>query len=452
MLIFNALIVFGLILLNGFFAMSELAVVSSKRSRLEQRAKQRKSGANAALKLVENPTTFLSSVQIGITLVGIFAGAYGGSVFAQPLAEILREFPLLEPFAYDLAFVSVVVVITYLSLIFGELAPKRLALSKPEAVASFVAPAMRLVARIGAPIVWLLEFSTKLVTKPFVNDDDKEEEVTEEDVRSMIKEGTQLGVFKEKEREMLEGVIRIADRNVRSIMVPRPDVDWLSVHDSEEENFEEIIKAGHSRFPVLDTEEDTIVGIVQTKDLFELQRREGRMDIKTAMRKPLYVNEAMPILKLLEAFRKANLHIAVVLDEYGSFEGIATPQDILSAIAGSLPEGAEEDVSAFRRQDGSWLVDGAMAVDTFAYKLKTIEFPEDRDYETVAGFVLEQIGHIPEVAEIFEWENYQIEVVDLDGQRIDKLLFTQVRPNPGEEDDEDGSQSEEETTGDKNEA
>ncbi|EAU41905.1 hypothetical protein FP2506_15769 [Fulvimarina pelagi HTCC2506] len=431
MLIFNALIVFGLILLNGFFAMSELAVVSAKRSRLEQRAKQRKRGANAALKLSENPTTFLSTVQIGITLVGIFAGAYGGSVFAEPLAQVLRELPGLEAVAYDLAFVSVVVVITYLSLIFGELAPKRLALSRSEAVASFVAPTMRMMARIGAPIVWLLEFSTKVVTKPFVSEDDKEEEVTEEDVRSMIKEGTQLGVFKEKEREMLEGVIRIADRNVRSIMVPRPDVDWLSVHDSEDENFEEIIRAGHSRFPVLDTEEDAIVGIVQTKDLFELQRREGRMDLKTAMRKPLYVNEAMPILKLLEAFRKANLHIAVVLDEYGSFEGIATPQDILTAIAGSLPEGAEEDVSAFRRQDGSWLVDGAMPVDAFAYKLKTIEFPEDRDYETVAGFVLEQIGHIPGVGEIFEWENFRVEVVDLDGQRIDKLLFTEKAAAPG---------------------
>ncbi|MDY8108188.1 hemolysin family protein [Fulvimarina sp. 2208YS6-2-32] len=437
MLIFNALIVFGLILLNGFFAMSELAVVSSKRSRLEQRAKKRKSGANAALKLAENPTTFLSTVQIGITLVGIFAGAYGGSVFAEPLAEILRQVPILRAIAYDLAFVLVVVVITYLSLIFGELAPKRMALARPEAVASFVAPFMRMMSKIGKPVVWLLEFSTRVVTAPFVNDDDREDEVTEEDVRSMIKEGTQLGVFKEKEREMLEGVIRIADRNVRSIMIPRREVDWLSIHDTEDETFEEILRAGHSRFPVLDNDEDTIVGIVQTKDLFALQRREGGFDLAVAMRKPLYVNEAMPILKLLEAFRDANLHIAVVLNEYGSFEGIATPQDILTAIAGSLPEGPEDAVSAFMRQDGSWLVDGAMPVHSFAAKAKTIEFPEDRDYETVAGFALEQIGHIPGVGEIFEWEGYTVEIVDLDGHRIDKLLFTQ---KPVEEDGEDSGE------------
>ncbi|RFC65384.1 HlyC/CorC family transporter [Fulvimarina endophytica] len=433
MLLINALIVFGLILLNGFFAMSELAVVSAKRSRLEQRAKQRKSGANTALKLSENPTTFLSTVQIGITLVGIFAGAYGGSVFAEPLAEVLRTVPGLESIAGSLAFTLVVVVITYLSLIVGELAPKRLALTRPEAIASFVAPTMWMISKVGRPIVWLLEVSTRFITAPFVSDDDKEGEVTEEDVRSMIREGTQIGVFKEKEREMLEGVIRIADRNVRSIMVPRPDVDWLSIHDDEDENFAEILKAGHSRFPVLDTEVDEIVGIVHTKDLFEIQRRENRLDLRAALRKPLYVNEAMPILKLLEAFRNSDIHLAVVLDEYGAFEGIATPQDILTAIAGSLPEGVEESANAVRRHDGSWLVDGAMPVDAFAYKSKVIEFPEDRDYETIAGFVLEKIGHIPEVGEVFTWEDFEVEVVDLDGHRIDKLLFTHKKPADAQE-------------------
>ena len=441
MLFLNAAIIFALILLNGFFAMSELAVVSAKKRRLEQFAKERRHGAKAALKLAENPTTFLSSVQIGITLVGIFAGAFGGSVFAGPLAEVIQDWPVVGPVANDVAFVLVVVVITYFSLVVGELAPKRFALSRPEAVACFVAPTMRLVAMVGRPLVALLEGSTRALTAVFGLTEDESDKVTEEDVRAMIAEGTETGVFKEKEREMLEGVISIADRNVRSIMVPRPDVDWLDTGDAPEESLDEMVKTGHSRYPVLDTDEDAVVGIVQTKDILEQQHVSGKVALSEIMRQPLYVNESMPILKLLERFRAHGVHMAIVLDEYGSFEGIATPQDILAAIAGSLPEGdADEVPEAFLRKDGSWLVDGAMAVDRLALKIDELSFPAEREYETVAGLTLDLFGHIPEIGERIQYAEFEIEVVDLDGRRIDKLLFTKLtRP---QDDDEEAAEAE----------
>ena len=426
MLLVNAAIVFALILLNGFFAMSELAIVSAKKSRLEQLAKKRRHGAKAALKLTENPTTFLSSVQIGITLVGIFAGAFGGSVFAAPLAAQIQDWPVVGPIAEDAAFVVVVIVITYFSLVVGELAPKRFALSRPEGVACFVAPTMRLVAMIGRPVVFILEGSTRALTAIFGLKDDESDQVTEEDVRAMIAEGTEMGVFKEKEREMLEGVISIADRNVRSIMVPRPNVDWLDKKDTPAQSLDEMVDTGHSRYPVLDTEEDAVIGIVQTKDILERHYKTGSVALSEIMREPLYVNEGMPILKLLERFRSHGMHMAIVLDEYGSFEGIATPQDILAAIAGSLPEGQDETPEAFRRQDGSWLVDGAMAVDRLARTIEDLSFPSEREYETAAGLVLDLFGHIPDVGERIQFDGYEIEVIDLDGRRIDKLLFRRL--------------------------
>lgn len=428
LLFVNAAIVFALILLNGFFAMSELAVVSAKKSRLEQMAKQRRHGARAALKLAENPTTFLSSVQIGITLVGIFAGAFGGSVFAGPLADVMRDWPVLGPIADDAAFVLVVIVITYFSLVVGELAPKRFALSRPEGVACFVAPTMRLVAMVGRPVVYVLEVSTRALTAVFGLKEDENDTVTEDDVRAMIAEGTERGVFKVKEREMLEAVISVADRNVRSIMVPRPDVDWLDVADTAPVSIEEMVKTGHSRYPVIDTDEDAVVGIIQTKDILERQHKNGngKFALSDLMREPLYVNEGMPILKLLERFRAHGVHMAIILDEYGSFEGIATPQDILAAIAGSLPEGEVDAPEAFRRQDGSWLVDGAMAVDRLERTIDDMEFPAEREYQTAAGLVLELFGHIPSVGERVQWDGFEIEVVDLDGRRIDKLLFRKL--------------------------
>ncbi|KQT88512.1 hypothetical protein ASG48_00290 [Aurantimonas sp. Leaf443] len=404
--------------------MSELALVSARRSRLEQMRKDGSRGAGRALKLMEDPTEFLSTVQVGITLVGIFAGAYGGSVFAAPLGAAMADWPVVGPYAETVAFVIVVVIITYLSLILGELVPKRFALNRAEAIAAKVAPIMTVIAKIGAPIVWLLRISTDGVAALLGGGGERDDGVTEEDVKAMIAEGTQTGVFKPKEREMLEGVIRIADRTVRSIMVPRPDTIWLDMKDDASTLLDEIQATAHSRYPVIDTETDEVVGIVQTKDLLEQQRHTGTIDLKGAMREPLYVHETMPILKLLERFRTGSIHMAIVLDEYGSFEGVATPTDILIAIAGSLPEGNEDDLTAIQRNDGSWLVDAAMPIDQLEEKVPGVSFPRKRDYETVAGFVLDRMGHIPEAGESVAWSGWTIEVIDLDGHRIDKILMT----------------------------
>ncbi|HEY9057403.1 MAG TPA: hemolysin family protein [Aurantimonas sp.] len=426
MLLAKFLIILMLIVLNGFFAMSEIAIVSARKSRLEQMRKEGRRGAASAIRLIEDPTGFLSTVQIGITLVGIFAGAYGGSVFAAPLADVMREWPVLGPYADTVAFVLVVVVITYLSLIIGELAPKRFALSRAEAIAIWVAPIMTMIALVGAPLVWLLRVSTKAVMALVGGDRGDGDKVTEEDVRAMIAEGTQTGVFKPKEREMLEGVIRIADRTVRSIMVPRPDTAWLDRRDPADTLLDKILNAGHSRFPVIDIDTDKVVGIVQTKDLLEQQRRTGTIDLAEAMREPLYVHETMPILKLLERFRAAGIHMAVVLDEYGSFEGVATPTDILQGIAGALPEGEDDTPRVIARGEGSWLIDAAMPVDAIEEAVPGLAFPTKRDYETAAGFILDHLGHIPDVGERFRWRHWDFEVMDLDGQRIDKLLVTRV--------------------------
>lgn len=432
MLIANALIVVFLIVLNGFFAMSELAVVSSRRGRLQQMAQEGSKGAERALRLVDDPTSFLSTVQVGITLVGIFAGAFGGSAFAGPLAEILDPLPVVGIYAQPTAFALVVVVITYMSLILGELVPKRFAMANPERIASFVAPFMLLLAKIGAPIVWFLRVSTEGMSRLLGFKKGAESSVTEEEVKAMIAEGTQSGVFEQKERELIEGVLRIADRSVRSIMVPRPDVSWLSIEDDSATILDEIHESGHSRFPVSKAEIDDIVGVVQAKELLDQYRRTGGIDINAVLREPLYVNETMPVLKLLDRFQSANIHMAIVLDEYGSFEGVVTPTDILAAIAGALPEGTEEDWGIVRRDDGSYLIDAGMPIDDVERALIGATLPKERDYETFAGFILDQFGHIPDTGESFVYGNWRYEVVDLDGRRVDKVLAMMIAPSESE--------------------
>ncbi|WP_062229400.1 hemolysin family protein [Aureimonas frigidaquae] len=425
MLIFNAIVVVFLIFLNGFFAMSELAVVSARRGRLQQMAQEGSHGAARALKLADDPTSFLSTVQVGITLVGIFAGAFGASAFAGPLADMLAPIPGIGAYSQGIAFTTVVVVITYLSLILGELVPKRYALAHAERIASLVAPFMLMLARIGAPIVWFLRVSTETVSRLFGLAGQSDQTVTEEEVKAMIAEGTQSGVFEPKEREMIEGVLRIADRTARSVMVPRPDVFWVSIQDPFESVLDEIHSSGHSRIPVAGDNPDDIIGVVQAKDLLDQFRRTGAIDVRAALREPLYVNESMPVLRLLDRFQSASTHMAVVLDEYGSFEGVVTPTDILASIAGAMPEGIEEEHGVTQRADGSWLIDAGMTVDNVERALPELRFPRERDYETLAGFILNEFGHIPEVGESFLYEGWTIEIVDMDGRRIDKVLAMQ---------------------------
>jgi putative hemolysin len=359
-------VIVALTLLNGVFAMSELAVMSSRKARLQGMAGQGVRGARGALRLIDNPGRFLSTVQIGITMVGVIAGAYGGATLGGRFGAWLDTFPTLSGHGQIIGVGSVIVVITYLSIVVGELIPKRVALLAPERIASIIAGPMRTLSRIAAPFVWLLGTSTDLLLRLFGLHGARDETVTEEEVRSMISEGTQAGIFDPREKEMIDGVLRLADRTVRTIMTPRPDVVWLDVGDSQEVVINEIRTSGHSHFPVCRGELDEIVGIIHNKDLLELAFQGRSVDLAKAAAKPLVVHDGTPILKLLDMMKRSGLHMTIVVDEYGSVEGLATITDIMETIAGDLPEPGEAvKMDAVQRDDGSWLVNGSMPVDEF---------------------------------------------------------------------------------------
>jgi putative hemolysin len=420
----DILIIAVLIAFNGFFALSEIAVVSSRPARLQILAGEGVRGATAALRLSEDPTGFLSAVQIGITLVAILSGAYGEAALATPLNDfLLAHYPSLGTRASTISTVVVVVGLAYFSLIMGELVPKRLALTNPERLACFVARPVGLIARVALPIVWFLRLSTETVLRVLGQKDSGDRAVTEEEVKTMIAEGTEAGVFHQAERDMIEAVIRVADRSVRSIMVARPDVVWLDIAESPADIRDEVIRSGHSRFPVSRDEIDAVIGIVHAKDLLEQIYSGQTVELAPVIREPLYVDERMPILKVLDRFKSSNVHMAIVLDEYGSFQGVVTPMDILIAIAGDMPEHeGDETPEAVQRTDGSWLIDGSAAIDTVERTLALKELGSDGDFATLAGFMLHHLGHIPVPGEFFTHEGWIFEVVDLDGRRIDKVL------------------------------
>ncbi len=426
MLLFELTVVGLLILLNAFFAMSELAVVSARKVRLQQMAANGNRGAARAVQLAEDPTNFLSTVQVGITLIGIFSGAYSGSTLAEPLAVVLQDLPFIDRSAPTVAFGIVVVTVTYLSLIVGELVPKRVALNHAETIAAFVAPFMFLLSKIGAPIVWFLRISTETMLKILRVQPKADNTVTEEEIKSMIAEGTQSGVFDPAEKDMIDSVLKLADRSVRSIMIPRPDVVWLDLNDPIETILAEVRQSGHSRFPVSRGDVDEVVGILNAKDLI-FQQNTNTVDIATVLLEPIYVSRSTPILKLLDRLKSSKVHMAIILDEHGGFEGIATPADILTAIAGHFPEHEGDDnEEAVQREDGSWLLEGRMAIDDVERVLELEGMNDDEDFTTLAGFVLDHIGHIPETGEYFEWGGWRFEVVDMDGRRIDKLLASRT--------------------------
>jgi putative hemolysin len=384
-------------------------------------AKSGNRGAARALKLAEDPTGFLSTVQIGITLIGIFAGAYSGATLSEPLAEALRRIPAAASVASTLAFALVVVATTYVSLIIGELVPKRLALRNAEGIAAFVSGPMTVLAAIGAPVVWFLRLSTEAVLGLLRLRGTAESSVTEEEVKAMIAEGTDAGVFHEAERDLLEGVIRFADRPVRSIMVPRHAMIWVDVNDPLDDSITEMIASGHSRFPLCDGSIDEVIGFIHVKDILEMQRS-GGTDLRAMVREPLYVSESIPALRMIELFRSSGIHLALVVDEYGGLEGLVMPTDILTGIAGDMPDQGDTDApGAIQREDGSWLLDGSLPVDTAARVLGAEDMHPD-DYTTLAGMIIEELGHLPTPGEHVTLHGWCFEVVDLDGRRIDKVL------------------------------
>jgi len=415
-----------LVLLNGFFALAEMALVSAKRARLQAAAERGSRGARIALELLEDSTSFLSAVQVGITLIGILTGVYSGATFAEHLGAELELLGVPAEYSGQAAFAAVVLAVTMVSLIFGELVPKRIALTHSESLATFVAPIMKVFARAMTPLVWLLRATVDGVLKLLPVSSAPQASVTEDEVRAMIAEGTQTGVFLASERRLIEGVLALADRKVESIMVPRQDVFWLDLDESLDALWQQAKDSGHARFLAAHGKLEELLGVVTLANLSEALRR-GRLDVERDLEPPLYVPVGISALQLLDQFQKSSTHLAVITDEYGGIEGVATPIDILRAIAGELPDlGTRERAEALRRADGSWLVDGHLSIEDLQQKLGRRDMvSRGGDYHTVAGFVLSRLGRIPKAGDVLSWRNLRIEVVDMDGVRIDKLLVSQ---------------------------
>ena len=424
MITIELLVLLALISFNALLAMSELAVVSSRRSRLQNLVKRRHRGARMALRLLENPTDFLSTVQVGITLIGVLAGAFSGAMLVEQFGTWLDTWPLIAPYGQPTAFAIVVPSITYVQLVVGELLPKRIALNDPERVASALAPLMRAFARVATPAVWFVRNSTEGLLHLFGLARHRTLTVTEDEVRMLVAEGTRAGVFLPKEREMIEGVLRLADRTARAIMTPRTEVAWLDLAATPTDIVAQLEARRLSRFPVCQDTIDNPIGIVHTKDLARMALAGKDVALAGILVPPLVVLDGTPVLKLLEGFRREGLHMAIVVDEYGTTQGVVTVADIIEAVAGALPEtGGELATSLVKRMDGSWLVDGSVGIDEFEDRLGLAGLRGSRTFDTVAGYALSKLGRLPIIGDTFADRAGHYEIVDMDGRRIDKLIF-----------------------------
>jgi putative hemolysin len=420
-------IVAALIVLNGLLALSELAVVSARPARLKTMAEAGTRGARTALLLAEDPGKFLSSVQIGITLVGVLSGAFSGASLGARLAVVLPGLGVPERFADPAGVGIVVVIITYLSLIVGELVPKQIALSAPEVIAARVAPAMRLVARVGAPLVWLLDQSGKLVLALLRQSGNRDSGVSDEEIRMVIAEAEGAGVMERGETEMIEGVMRIADRAARGLMTPRHEVEIAEAGESRAEVVARFLRSGHSRLPLRDGGPEDIIGVLHSRDV--LAASPQGFDARALVKPAPVIPDALPALDVIARLRDGHGHMLLVFDEYGHFEGIVTPMDILGAIAGGFDVTVDDEPKIVERTDGSMLVAGWMPVDEFADRLG-LRLEPDPGYATVAGLVLDRAGELPGVGRHVIVGSWRIEVVDMDGRRIDKLLVSRATEAP----------------------
>jgi len=424
MILIASAVVLLLVVLNGLFAMSEMALVSSRRPKLQARADKGDRGAMAALKLSDNPTRFLSAVQVGITLIGILAGAYGQATIAAELDASLEGVPLLAPYSEILSTAIVVVILTYVSLIVGELVPKRFALIFPEAIASAIARPVSMVALVLHPFVSLLTASTAGVLKLLGVRDEKGEAITQEEVETALAEGTSAGLIEPGEQAIIGEVLRLGDRPVRVAMTPRKDVHWVSLADPELQQRAEIRASPYSRIVVAAGDNvDEPLGVVHKKDVADALLDGAAFDLAKLVETPLYIPETTTVLKALEMFKSTPLHMALVVDEFGSLEGVVTAMDLLEMIAGDFPEGHDDDNNVIvAREDGSWLVDGRAELDDLC-KALDCDFGDASGYQTAAGLVLSHLGRLPNEGEVFELAGWNVEVIDMDERRIDKLLF-----------------------------
>ncbi|NUN65920.1 HlyC/CorC family transporter [Pseudanabaena biceps] len=436
-LAFEALLIILLIIANGVFSMSELAILSARKVRLEQWAREGNVRAKASLRLISSPNNFLSTVQIGITSIGILSGALGGATVAKTLKTLLDKVAFVQPYSETVSFVIVVGIITYLSLVVGELVPKRLAMSNAEQIACAVAPPMRFLSIVGKPLVYLLSISTEALLSVMGIQAGEEVQVTEEEIKVMIAQGAESGMFEEAEQDMVERVFRLGDRPIKALMTPRTEIDWLDIDAPFDETQREVLESGHSRFPVARENLDDCLGIVDIREFLNASLRGQPIDLLKVSSPPLYVAETASALSVLEQFKQSGDRVAMVTDEYGGVEGLVTLTDLLEAIVGDLPSSDRQgDPDAMQREDGSWLIDGMISSDRLKELLEVEELPyeEERNYHTLGGLMMTYLRHIPTVGEHFAWKHIRFEVVDMDGNRVDKVLINVSVPPPPVED------------------
>jgi putative hemolysin len=424
------IIILALVIINGILSMTEMALVSSKKSRLQHLAENGDMGAKKALDALSDPNRFFSSIQIGITLIGILAGVFGGATVAKNLGEWLKGIAFIGRYGHTIGIGVVVVGITYLSLVIGELVPKRLALNHPEKISSLMAAPMNFLARIAAPFVFLLGLSTDTMLMILRVRPKEEHSHTEDEIKILIEESTQAGVFERDEQDFATRALSLGDIGINDIMTPRPDIVSLNIDDQPEEIWEKVTASGHSQFPVYRQDPDNILGMVSIKDLLARFVAEQDQDLQAVLFPPLFVYESLGALKVLELFKQSGKHVALIIDEYGTVQGIVTLHDIFEALVGDIPtlESAEDPI-AFRREDGSWLIDGLLPLDKFKELFEIGAMPQEETghYRTIAGFMLLNFKQIPTTGSCFEWSGLRFEVVDMDGCRIDKVLIEPVR-------------------------
>ena len=428
MLAIAIVVVLLLVVLNGLFAMTELAVVSSRKSKLQSRAERGDKGARGALKLAEEPTHFLSAVQVGITLIGIASGAYGQAAIAGELDLILTTtFPLFAAYSHVFSTVLVIISITYVSVIVGELVPKRLALIFPETIAAKMAGPISTVAVVLKPFVFVLTASTSAILKVMNVKDRDGSDVTQEEVETMIAEGTASGLIEPEEQEMIEEIMRLGDRPIRVAMTPRHEVFWLALDDTEQQLREEVRTCPYSRIVVArENDVDNPLGVVHKKDLLDSLLDNGEFNVEKHIQLPAFIPQSTSVLKALGIIKASKVHMAFLVDEFGAFEGVVTATDLLEMIAGDFDEGHDDaEVNVRQREDGSWLVDGQTDIDELADVLGE-DFGEADGFHTIAGLVLHQLSRVPNEGEILQLGRFEVEIIDMDDRRIDKMLFKQV--------------------------
>lgn len=434
---FEVFVIAILILANGVFAMTEIAVVSARKARLQQWANEGNKRAQDALDLANSPNRFLATIQVVITLFTLLTGAYGGSTLAEKIASHLQGIPWVETYRERIGLWVVVVGVGFLQVIFGELVPKSVALNHAERIAASAAWPMRFISRLASPAVSFLGLVTDAILRLVGSKPSSEPPVTGDEINVMIAQGTEAGVFQESQQDMVESVIELNERRINSIMTPRPDVIWLDAEAPFEENKEKILGSAYSRFPLCRGSLDEVIGVVYTKDLLSDCLAGRPLDLIAKNRKALTIPETIPVLKSLESFKESGIHIALVIDEYGSLQGLVTLNDILESIVGDIAshDQKEEKPGAVRREDGSWLVDGMQPVEDFKELMEIEHLPEEGTdtYQTLGGFVMMQLGRIPKPGEHFKVDEVRYEVMDMDGNRVDKVLVKKEAPPPGTE-------------------